>query len=81
MSSELRIYHHPSPWRAGINRRPYDGSLSQSSGGVYPRPYWVAVNRNRSDAIMLFRVKGKKMGSRRTAHGTGLGLKDRRWEG
>ena len=34
---------------AAVNRH------TSRSGGVYPRPYWVPANRNRSDAIALFR--------------------------
>jgi len=45
--------------RARINRRPYIQPLrSQRSGGVYPRPHWLPVNRNRSDSIILFRDPG-----------------------
>jgi len=40
--------------RAGINPAPADEALPKSSGGVYPRPYWVPGNRNRSDSVILF---------------------------
>jgi len=33
--------------QAAINLHTY------RSGGVYPRPYWVSVNKNRSDLVML----------------------------
>jgi hypothetical protein len=43
----------------------------KSSGGVYPRPYWVPVNRNRSDSVTLFRDQG---------NGPAAGLKSGRFD-
>jgi len=46
MSPELRIYYHPSPWRAGINRRPYKQIFTENVlAGFIPAYYDKKVGR------------------------------------